>query len=716
MTSTPPSGNSDSSEIHLDARLRQFADAAPSGILVVDDSGNIELVNSEAERMFGYRRDELAGQPIEILFPERLRRSHPGYIKSFFPAPEARQMGIGEDLTGVRKDGSEFPLEIGLNPIENNSGVRVLANIVDITERKSMQDSLFEEKERLEVTLHSIGDGVITTDVSGKVDYMNAVAERLTGWSRKEALGIAIEVIFDIVDERTSDLRINPVTECLSKGSIYETGHVVDLISRDGKQYGIRETAAPILKADGTVLGAVLVFKDVTEARKLERQTQYQALHDDLTGLPNRRVLEQRLQEAINSARDHGNQHALCYLDLDNFKLVNDTAGHAVGDKLLQHLAQVLHTPLSSNDCLARLGGDEFGVILENREFETAYAIAERLVTSVNQFNFVWEDNAYDVGVSIGIVPITGGDASVAQLLTQADVACYAAKNNGRGHVVAYDSDDGEPTRRHGEMLQVASLRAALVEDTFSLHGQRIVNLNNAGTESPWFEMLIRLDEANGSHRLPSQFIQAAERYDLMRRIDRWVVQESFRQYDSVFGKHSGTRIGINISGSSLRDNELLEFILKEAKRTKIPPERVCFELTETAAVKNLSTAAQQMMVLKEQGFEFALDDFGSGVSSYSYLRQLPVDYLKIDGNIAANLSNDQISQAMVESIHKVARAIGIRTVAEWVETPESVKILKNIGVDFAQGFAFGHPQPVSDLSRLASWMDSENRVQRIHW
>ncbi len=681
-----------------DERLCQFVNAMPSGVLVVNNTGLIELVNVEAMRLFGYSREMLVGQPVEILIPKHFREKHPHYRHEFYGHLEARQMGSGRDLSGVRADGTEFPLEIGLNPIEIDGEMHVLATIVDITKRKSMEQELASEKERLQVTLHSIGDGVITTDAEGRIKFMNPIAETLTGWLTGEANGQPLEHIFNIVTEVTHMPVPNPVSLCLQQQSVVGLPDNVVLLNRQGIHYAIQDSAAPIRTPEGAILGAVLVFQDVTKARGLIQQIQHQACHDNLTGLLNRYEFEKRLTHALESAKGEGMHHALCFLDLDNFKIVNDTAGHLAGDALLKQVAHLLGGHLRTRDSLARLGGDEFSLLLECCPIDKAAKITEELINTIRGLRFTWDGQIYEIGVSIGIAPITADSDTTERLLSQADVACYAAKDQGRNQVVIYHAENGAPARRHSEMLQAAGLRDALEKNRFCIFAQPIKALADGADNVKYYELLVRMLNESGAILMPGTFIPAAERYNLMGAIDRWVIKTAIDQYSMIFGTNALVRIAINLSGNSLTDNTLLDFVIEQVNKNGVSPDRICFEITETAAISNLTQATRLINELKSSGYSVALDDFGSGLSSFNYLKQFPIDYLKIDGSFMRGVVDGPIDQAMVESINHIGHVMGIQTIAEWVENDAILDRLKSIRVDYAQGYAIGRPIPLTDI------------------
>jgi diguanylate cyclase (GGDEF)-like protein len=465
------------------------------------------------------------------------------------------------------------------------------------------------------------------------------------------------------------------------------------LISRDGREFSIDDSAAPIRNRKGEIVGVVLVFHDITEERRLTLQVAHDAMHDNLTGLVNRREFERRLEHALTSSREPNVSHVLCYLDLDQFKIVNDTAGHMAGDELLKQMARLLSGLFRQRDTLARLGGDEFGLLLENCQLEHAIVICNNILARVHEFSFVWEGNSFQVGVSIGIVPITAQKESVGQLLSQADIACYSAKDLGRNRLYIYQAEDSETAQRHSEILQAARMRDAIGRDQFLLYCQPIVHL--AGDQSTFnkYEVLLRMVNDENALVLPEVFIPPAERYGLMPAIDRWVVRQTFAtiaQYDIA-----RTQITINLSGNSLDDESLLEYVLQQLEEFSILPSQICFEITETAAIHHLSKAQKFINGFRERGGKIALDDFGSGFSSFRYLKSLPVDYIKIDGAFVSDMLSNPGDQAMVEAITRVAHTLGLYVIAEHATDQETVDRLREIGVEGVQGFGIGLPVPV---------------------
>lgn len=563
---------------------------------------------------------------------------------------------------------------------------------------RESETALYQEKERAEVTLYSIGDAVITTDESGCIDYLNPVAERLTGWSLEDVQGRLISQAMRLVNENSREPVANPVELCLKCGEILELADHTLLIRDDGEEVAIADSAAPIRDRSGSIIGAVMVFHDVGHARKLARQLSYQATHDALTGLYNRRAFEEQLKGALESAREEEREHALCYLDLDQFKVVNDTCGHIAGDEMLKQLAHLLQSKVREADVLARLGGDEFGVLLRYCSLDQAHSVAEDLRRTVRDFRFVCEDHSFETGVSIGVVSVTGQAHTLTEIQSAADVACYAAKEAGRNRVHVYVPDDRELQQRQGEMRWVSRIHKAMAENRFMLYCQPILPVDPHSGLVPHYEFLLRIQGEDGQEVPPMAFIPAAERYNLMPMIDRWVVQNVLRNVAHAMPSLEGVVWTINVSGRSLGDEDFLQMVSDEIEAAEIPGRQICFEITETAAIANLRRAARFIKMLKARGCRFALDDFGSGLSSFAYLKNLEVDYLKIDGGFVRDIATDPIDRAMVEAINSVGHVMRIRTIAEFVENQDILAVLRELGVDYAQGYGIARPQPFDEL------------------
>jgi diguanylate cyclase (GGDEF)-like protein/PAS domain S-box-containing protein len=570
--------------------------------------------------------------------------------------------------------------------------------ITDITQRKAAERALFNEKERAQVTLQSIGDAVVTTDARGNIEYLNPVAEQLTGWDAREAHGSPIENVIVIRDEISGEPVVNPVSHCLQEGRVVTLSDSVVLVARDGSTIAIQDSAAPIQDRNGQTVGAVMVFHDVRHERQLHRRLAYLASHDALTGFINRREVEERLSTVLATVKAEPKKTAaLLYMDLDQFKVVNDTCGHSAGDLLLRQLGDVLRARVPKSGVLARLGGDEFAVLLPDFTLPQAAEIAESLREAIASFRFSWRDSAMQVGVSIGIVPVEAASESVAALMSAADVACYVAKDLGRNRIHVYE--EGDAAERHQEMQWVARITRALEQERFELYYQPIVPIRSDQGHWPHYELLLRMRDEEGKLIAPTAFIPAAERYNLMPGLDRWVVSHTFETlaYRGDPGAKPYT-LAINLSGTTLNDARFLDFVLDELTAAAIAPGAICFEITETAAIANLDRVISFMRALKARGCRFSLDDFGTGLSSLTYLKNLPVDYVKIDGQFVRNVLRDGADECVVESIARMARAFRIHAIAERVESRDVMKRLGELGVSFAQGYFVAVPQPVSEL------------------
>ncbi|MEO0421237.1 MAG: EAL domain-containing protein [Pseudomonadota bacterium] len=576
---------------------------------------------------------------------------------------------------------------------------RLVGVELDITERKHYEEALRREKESVLITLQSIGDGVIRTDSECCVEYLNPVAEDLTGWSLDDALGRPIDQLFRTYHEETCEPLENPlalaIRQCRSIKSIRPT---LLIRTSDYRELFIESTASPIRDRGGAMSGGVLVFHDVSESRELQRRLTFHASHDVLTGLVNRHEFEQRLETALDTVRAGEGRFALCVIDIDQFRVINDNAGHTAGDALLAQLGALLKTKVRWRDTPSRLGGDQFGVLMEGATLDEAMRAAEAFCEEVRGFRFSWDEHTYSLRVSVGIVPITGESETVASLLAAADVACQAAKDAGRDRVHAYQVNDVALMSRRREMQWVARLTTALEENRFDLYRQSIRPLTEHAEQGQHFELLLRLrDEDGGMPVSPARFIRAAERFNITPSIDRWVINRAFRwllanpqELDSL------AVCSINLSAQSLADDKFLPYLMEQLDSHKLPGEKFCFEITETAAVASYAQAQRFITGLRQRGCRFALDDFGSGMASFAHLRHLPVDYVKIDGSFVRNIENDTVDRSMVVSINDICHLMGKRTIAEFAESDAICQMLREIGVDYAQGYAMDEPTPIS--------------------
>jgi diguanylate cyclase (GGDEF)-like protein/PAS domain S-box-containing protein len=578
---------------------------------------------------------------------------------------------------------------------DNNRLRRLVAVERDITEHREHEKALFREKESLETTLQSIGDGVVTTDNDALIEYMNPVAEQLTGWVAADAAGRPLADVFRGYHEETCEPIEDPLSIAMRQARAVKSVRPTLLIRRDGNEIYIESTASPIRNDRGAVAGGVLVFHDVSESRELNRRLSYHASHDVLTGLVNRREFEDRLDRALLSARAKEASYALCYLDLDQFKIVNDSCGHGAGDALLGQLGALLKSRIRWRDTLARLGGDEFGVLLEACSLGEAMRTADTLRETIQDYRFTWEGRNFHLGVSIGVVPITPESEDVAGLLSAADSACRAAKESGRNRIHSYQENDIDLMRRRREMQWAARINSALEESRFELFRQSILPLQDEQTGAH-YELLLRMRDENGALISPDVFISAAERYGIMSNVDRWVVTNAFRWLVSAADERDRLSMcSINLSGQSIADDKFLPFVVEQFEHCGIDAAKICFEITETAAIASYSQANRFINALRELGCRFALDDFGTGLSSFGYLKHFPVDFLKIDGSFVKEILHDPIDREMVRSINEIGHLTGKRTIAEFVENPEVIAMLRGMGVDYAQGYGVAEPKSV---------------------
>jgi diguanylate cyclase (GGDEF)-like protein/PAS domain S-box-containing protein len=642
---------------------------------------------------FGYVAEDLVSRQVcysELVFKNDLQRVEQAKIIN--PARGYSTTGI--DYRVVRADGEPRWVYDYTIPVRDKSGdiTHYAGYLLDITERKQAVYGLQQEKDRVEITLRSIGDAVITTDVNGQVEYLNPAAEQLTGWESDIARGLPLNRIFSRFDEEGRLCIEQPVMHSLQAGRSFRSGRDYILSRNDGTRLSIQFSTSPISGFGGESLGVVMVFHDVTENRTMARQISYQASHDLLTGLINRPEFEKRLRYALDSARKENEYHVLCYLDLDQFKLVNDTCCHSAGDNMLKVVAHKLQGCLREADVLGRLGGDEFGILLKNCTLDHASEVAGKMLSLIQATEFESCGRSFEITASVGISVIDADSQSITEVMKAADLACFAAKDLGRNRAHIYQSSDRELARRHDEMKWVSRLKDALDEGQLVLYSQDIVPVAPGANDARHIEVLIRMLDENANLVMPGKFLPAAETYSMIGEIDRWVVEHAFRWYSQ--GRESLT-MSINLSGKSISDPGMLDFIKCKLVEYDVPAGDVCFEVTETAAVANLELAAGFMHELRDLGCSFALDDFGSGLSSFAYLRGLPVNYLKIDGCFVRNIDTDPVNRAMVNAIKQLGDVMQISTIAEFVEHDGIRKQLAEIGVDYAQGYGIALPRPL---------------------
>ncbi len=687
-----------------ETKYRSLYERVLDGVYRCAPDGRLQEVNPAFVRMLGYgKAAELCALPgIAALYAEPQQRAE------LERALQAQGVVHNCETVLRRADGSSLVV------LENarllyDADSRLIGyegTVADITARKAAEQAMFAEKERAQVTLQSIGDAVISTDREGRIDYMNPVAERLTGWQGEEAAGERLGSVMRLHDEVSDSEPDNPLVRCLRDGQVTHSNEHCMLINRQGQEIAIQESAAPIRDRAGQIAGAVVIFRDVTKERRLKRALSYQASHDALTGLINRREFDNRLAEALRSAHEQHRPHALLYMDLDQFKLVNDACGHSAGDRLLRDITGLLQASVRAGDTIARLGGDEFGILMQRCDAEQGMRTAETIRQAIHDYRFNWDQHTSRIGVSIGVVEINAEGQNIATLLSAADIACYAAKDAGRNRVHRYDSHLHADRQR--DLYWVGRVTQALEQGQLELFCQPIVAIGTTPRgQPPLYELFTRLRDDDGELVLPQNFIPAAERYNVVAAIDRWVLQNALQ----VLGEQStqarpdgpqpACQLALNLSGSSLVDRDFLEYVLAEVDGPLA--QGLCFEITEAAVLRSMSEAVNFMRELRARGCRFALAGFGSELSSFRYLKTLPIDYLKLDGQCTGRVLADPVDRCLIEAIARAARAVGIATVAEKVESAAVFAELQRLGVEFAQGLFIAPPEPIALLRTPAA-------------
>ena len=636
-------------------------------------------------QLVGRRLTDLVHPDFADLLGEHLQRHRDGR-----PAPQRLEAEI---VTG---DGRSCRLEFSFARITYEGQPALLVSAVEMSPCAEPRHDGRGHATAWEA-LDALGEGVLTTDAEGRIVYVNKAGEQLVGKPASDMLGHLLPEVIHLAEEGERKTPSDPVRQCLTTGSRVNLGRRGMLVSNNGGgERSIELTVSPLRDAAGEISGTVVALRDVSDLRGLTRQMSYQASHDALTGLVNRREFERRLQEALESAHAGGQRHVLCYLDLDRFKAVNDECGHTAGDSMLREVAALIKDAVRDSDTVGRLGGDEFGVLLIGCPLEKARQIADDVVRAVADYRFVWKDKIFNVGVSVGLVEVWRESGSTEDLISAADSACYVAKKQG-GHVHVYSARDEAAARQRGEIHWLQLLQTALKNGGFELHAQPIQAVDSQQATGPGLEVLLRLKDESGASIAPGEFMVAAERYRLMPHVDRWVVQTAL----AALGRGAvrlphGRSLCINLSGQTLGDAAFLEFVVDCLDRTGVTPDRICFEVTENSVITNIEHARRFIGVLHGMGCHFALDDFGRGLSSFANLKNLSLDYLKIDGYFIRNLASDNVNQAMVTAMIKLARSLNFQVIAEQVEDMSALDSARRMGVDFVQGYQVGRPQPLA--------------------
>lgn len=672
----------------IEKTLGKIVEVSLNEVYIVSASTHHFLkVNRGARENIGFTEKELLGITPQAIVPKYDEAAFSSLLDHLRENASER---VSIEVVMRRKNGSLYDAEASLQLMQFGSEPAVVALVVDVTERKKSEERL----RALSQTVEQNPNLIVISDLKGNIEYVNGRIYETSGYREEEVIGKHTRIFGS---GETDPEEYRELWETISSGKIWHgTFHNR---KKNGELYWARESIGPIKNEAGKTTHFVAIQEDITESKKVFDQLNYHASHDLLTGLLNRREIEKSIEQAIFQANQDSSKHVLCYLDLDQFKIINDTCTHVAGDELLKQFSQFLNANVRGQDTLARLGGDEFAVLMGFCTALQAQRVAEQLLERVANFQFVWEEKIFRIGVSIGLVEIDENSSSVADVFQHADIACYAAKSAGRHRCHIYREDDEELAKRTAELQWVSRIHNALDNNKFVLYAQEIRSLTKEDNGPKHHELLIRMEEESGEIIPPGAFLPAVERFQLSQKLDYWVIKTAFQwiaQHKAQLDSRDS--FSLNISGSSFGDGNLLVFIKAELERAQINAEQICFEVTETAAINNLSQARGFIESLKREGFLFALDDFGSGLSSFEYLKNLPVDYLKIDGQFVKDIETNPIDLAMLKSINEIGHVMGKKTIAEFVENGVILETLKGLGVDYAQGYHIGRPAPLDDL------------------
>jgi diguanylate cyclase (GGDEF)-like protein/PAS domain S-box-containing protein len=676
--------------VYMVEHVRDYA------VFLMDDNGTIRTWNKSAEKMKGYCAEEAIGRFVGFLYTseERAKGSPQHNLK------EAAEKGTyQEEAWRLKKDGSLFWAMIELIAIKDANGqLTGFCKITrDLTMRKELQEQLAAEKERAQVTLSAIGEAVIAIDANGVIEYLNPKAEELTGWPLTDAQGRSFSEVFQVAEESTLRPQQHQLLALLQQGHPLGPNMPAVLVNRNGIRYAIEDTAAPIHSVDGCVAGGVIVFRDVTQSRELLKTITHQAAHDSLTGLVNRSEFEKRLQRSLDRCRHSHAPGVVLYMDLDQFKIVNDTCGHDAGDELLRQLASLYRNEIRDRDTLARLGGDEFALIIDHCSSDEAYAIAGKILQSTRAFQFIQSDRMFKVGVSIGLVIFDDTTPSIQDLMKRADGACYSAKERGRNQICSELASSSIDVARGAEIDWVARLTEAMQSNQLELHYQPIAMANGHRSEGLHYEVLLRLSDTEQGVILPGRFLPSAERYELMLEIDRWVVQRVL-QWLAANPQHAEQLelCAINLSAKTLADASFLAYLDNLLSEFNTEPEKLCFEIAGAAAIIDMQKSLTMMKGLRAMGCKVSLGGFGTGMASLSYLKQLPADFVKIDASFVSVITQSLVDEKLVTSVNEIAHLTGKKTIAECVEDQATMEVLSRIGIDYLQGHWIAYPQELT--------------------
>jgi len=673
-------------------RNQTFLNTNPDAFMMTNINGQLKEVNQAFRDLFSQHYSNSTTSFNELLMPSQ----HKEYSEQWHKLLRDKQ---NRYIFKYIKGNDELVLELNAKLIEQENEKFVYAFIQDVTQREKMEVRLYRQKERAQVTLESIADGVITTDKSGRIHFANVAAERLLGKTNEHLKGVKLKSIL-CIDCGQFDLANQPlhklVKECVKQ---QKTLSFSNQYLRDGndKQLCIDVIVSPLKDREGTTTGAVLVLRDITELRQMEEELTHQTTHDSLTNLINRSGFENKISLLFDDVKNSKEQHALLNISLDSVqtKLLVDSCGHDARDDVLVQVSKLLESFVDKKDCVTRVDNSDFRLLFETVSLKKIEKIAKSIIQKFIEHPFEWQGNQYELNVCIGIVMLNKATKNITDVLSHAESACFVAKEHGRNHLHIYSDKDELSTQRHGHILRLQQLQNAIEDNRFVLYKQPICNLEGKNNVNHC-EVLIRMIDESGEIVPPVQFLPVAEQYHLMPVIDRWVVKETlFLIKNKTENLTVGSHCSVNLSGQTLGDESFLDEVLVLFKETGVAYSKICFEITETALISNFKIAQKFISTLRSRGCKFSLDDFGSGLSSFTYLKELPVDYLKIDGSFCRGVLTDEKDFNLVKSIHQIAQFMGMQTVAEFVESKEVLECIKGIGINFGQGYALGKPEAI---------------------
>ena len=670
--------------------LKSVIDKIPNLITIRDVNGKYIFVNSSTAEIYGLKADEMIGKSDEELSHQPWKTN--SCIEIDTQVMEQRQERIILEETVTDKNGKELWLQTTKQPFSDikTDDLYILSVSTNITQHRTAKEKLKQSEKRFKDFAETAANIFWELDKNLNYTYLSGNIQTLIGDSSSYPLGKRFDTLFN----NNSKCEIDLDTFKFMLKTKADILNYTFSVKNNKKELNIfRINAIPIFDTAAKKFeGYRGVIRNITEEKALLDKIAYEATHDALTGLANRNEFDRHLKKIIKNSKQHDLESILCYLDLDHFKVVNDSAGHQAGDQLLKNLSHILKDKVRASDMVARLGGDEFGIILERCPLNNALIVCDNILRAINQFVFEWKSQSFKVGVSIGVAMITNKSLNETVVLSQADMACYRSKELGRNQWHVAHTDDTAIMEMSSEFTYVSAITDALNNDRLFLMRQPIISLKSGDTNVPHYELLSRILDVKDNIIPPNEFIKVAERYGMICRVDRYVIKKAFQYYVQ---EHFNTDvvISINLSGNTVCDPYILDFLKQELKKSKIKPHCICFEITETAAISSIAKARNVINELKTIGVKFALDDFGSGLSSFGYLKDLPVDYLKIDGTFVKNMVNDEQDRAIVRSINEVAKIMNMQTIAEFVENEEILNSLREIGVDYAQGYGIGKPE-----------------------